>query len=102
MKSILVTGGRIWTGDVSQPFAESLLVVGNRFAAVGPREHVTTHPRAADAFRIDLSGEGVVPGFTDAHVHLAGLARQSWEVSLEGIRADIRADIRAGSPAGTA
>jgi len=86
MKSILVTGGRIWTGDVSQPFAESLLVVGNRFAAVGPREHVSTHPRAADAFHIDLSGEGVVPGFTDAHIHLAGLARQDWEVNLEGSR----------------
>lgn len=86
MKSILVTGGRIWTGDMTQPFAESLLVVGNRFAAVGPREQVMAHPRSKDAFHIDLSGEGIVPGFTDAHIHLAGLARQNWEVSLEGSR----------------
>lgn len=84
MKSILVTGARIWTGTDSQPFAESLLVVGNRFAAVGSAEEVQAHPRARDAFRIELGGEGVVPGFTDAHVHLAGLARQNWEVSLEG------------------
>ncbi len=86
MKSILITGGRIWTGDPSQPFAESLLVVGNRFAAVGSREEVMAHPRARDAFRVDLAGEGIVPGFTDAHIHMAGLARQNWEVSLEGSR----------------
>ena len=86
MKSILVTGGRIWTGDVSQPFAENLLVVGNRFAVVGSREQVMAHPRSKDAFHIDLAGEGIVPGFTDAHIHLAGLARQGWEVNLEGSR----------------
>lgn len=86
MKSILVTGGRIWTGNYSKPFADSLLVVGNRFAAVGDREEVMSHPRAAGAFHVDLAGEGVVPGFTDAHIHLAGLARQGWEVNLEGSR----------------
>jgi len=84
MKPILVTGARIWTGNESQPFAESLLAVGNRFAAVGSDEKVRSHPLSKDAFRIALAGEGVVPGFTDAHIHLAGLARQAWEVNLEG------------------
>ncbi len=86
MKPVLVTGARIWTGNEPRPFAESLLVVGSRFAAVGSEEEVLAHPRSKDAFRIELAGEGIVPGFTDAHIHLAGLARQHWEVSLEGSR----------------
>lgn len=86
MKPILVTGARIWTGNESLPFAESLLVLEDRFAAVGSEEELLAHPCSKDAFRIQLAGEGIVPGFTDAHIHLAGLARQHWEVSLEGSR----------------
>lgn len=86
LDAIVATGARIWTADASQPFAESLLIVGNHFAAVGSNEEVMSHPLAAGAYRIELDGEGIVPGFTDAHIHLAGLARQGWEVNLEGSR----------------
>jgi predicted amidohydrolase YtcJ len=63
---LLLTGGRIWTGDPEQPWAEWLAVRGERIASVGSGEPV---PEAARA--MDLGGRLVVPGFNDSHVHFA-------------------------------
>ncbi len=64
----IYTGGRIWTGDVQNPWAEALAVRAETLVAVG---------RAADveAFRgngtrvVNLEGRFVVPGLIDNHVH---------------------------------
>jgi imidazolonepropionase-like amidohydrolase len=54
------------TGDVIED--ARLRVEDGTVAEVGPREDVP-----ADGERVDHSGEVVVPGFVDAHVHLQGL-----------------------------
>jgi predicted amidohydrolase YtcJ len=47
----------------------TVLVRGDRIAAVGSRYAVTV---PSDATVIDGSGQYLVPGLTDAHVHLPG------------------------------
>ena len=54
------------TGDVIED--ARLRVEDGAVAEVGPREDV-----AAEGDRVDHSGEVVVPGFVDAHVHVQGL-----------------------------
>jgi predicted amidohydrolase YtcJ len=60
--------GRVWTGDDDQPWAEAVLLDGDRIAAVGRRDEIL--PRARGAHLIE-AGEGLIaPGFIDAHLHL--------------------------------
>jgi predicted amidohydrolase YtcJ len=63
-------GGKIFTGDSAVPWAEALLVRGERIAAVGASEAVLAQA-ARDAPRIDLGGRAVIPGLNDAHVHIS-------------------------------
>lgn len=64
----LYWNARIWTGDKRQPWADALLVRGDRIAGVGRRQDVAV--LAAGAGRVDLGGRLVLPGFHDAHIHL--------------------------------
>ena len=76
---LILSGGRIWTADAAQPWAESIAVRGDRIVFVGPST-------GADAFRgpqtqvIELGGRLVTPGFNDAHLHLV-----SGAVTLERV-----------------
>ena len=86
---IALTGARIVTMDFSsgggrnsQGVIESgtIVIDGNRIAAVGPSGSVTI---PAGAKRVDVSGRTIIPGLIDAHAHVGGesngiLARQSW------------------------
>ena len=65
--TLAVLGARIWTGNPDAPWAEALLVENDRIVAVGSSSEL--HPRAGDAPILDGSGEFVVPGFIDGHVH---------------------------------
>lgn len=61
--ALLLTNGKIWTGDPQKPFVQSVAIEGNRIVAVGD---VTRH----DGDRvIDLHGRLAVPGFIDNHTH---------------------------------
>lgn len=84
--SLLIRGGKIWTGDPDCPRAEAVLVSGDRIAAVGSLSEVEEHPLAGDAKRLDLAGETVIPGMTDSHLHLLLYAKQSAGVSLIGTK----------------
>ena len=67
---LVLTGGRIWTGDSDEPEAEAVALLGNRIVAVGFSSDVEAlvapHTRV-----IVLNGRRVVPGFNDAHVHFS-------------------------------
>ncbi|MDJ0841061.1 MAG: amidohydrolase family protein [Acidobacteriota bacterium] len=45
----------------------SVVVVGDKIAAIGPSDKITI---PADARRIDCAGKYLLPGLTDAHVHI--------------------------------
>jgi predicted amidohydrolase YtcJ len=65
--TLVITNGRIWTGNPARPWAEAIAVAGDRIAAVGSGAEIAK--MAGDARRIDAAGQMVVPGFIDSHVH---------------------------------
>lgn len=66
--SLLLHHGRIFTADTAAPWAEAILIRGERIVAVGSNDSLLA--LADGATRVDLEGATVVPGFNDAHVHL--------------------------------
>ena len=68
---VLIRGGRCWVVEEGQPprFEEALLLAEGRIAAVGSDEEIRSHPAAAGAQSLDLQGQTVLPGLTDAHAH---------------------------------
>ena len=65
---LIVTNGRIWTGESRQPAADAIAVIGERIVEVGDvRDIERWHGR--DTQVIDAAGRRVIPGFNDAHVH---------------------------------
>jgi predicted amidohydrolase YtcJ len=76
--SLVVVNARIWTGDPARPWAEALVVEGDRVAHVGSSAEARKRVAAA-AHVIDARGTMLTPGFIDAHVHFlqGGLALAS-------------------------
>ncbi|WP_197493147.1 amidohydrolase [Woeseia oceani] len=65
---LIVTGGRIYTMNSSQPRAEALAVRGDRLLAVGSNDDILAYASPATK-RIDARGLTITPGFIDAHSH---------------------------------
>jgi len=88
--------GRIFTSDPSRPRAEGVAIRGDRIVAVGSSEEVARRAGTA-AHRIDLDGRVVVPGFNDAHDHVApplsgaSLDLQSRDPSWDEVIAAVKA-----------
>ena len=84
MKGLFITGGTLWSGSAFLR-GHALLVCGERIVAAGPEESV----RAAvppGTTELRLSGESVLPGFVDAHIHLTTWAKQRSLLDLGGAR----------------
>lgn len=81
MSRTLLRHGRIWTGDVEQPWTTALLVDDGRIVAVGAGALETGARRV-----VDLPGAVVVPGLHDAHLHTGWLAEESAAVDLRAAR----------------
>lgn len=65
---LILTGGRVFTLDAAQPWAEAVAIRGTRIVAVGTTAGVGA--LAGPATRIlALEGRFVMPAFRDAHVH---------------------------------
>ena len=64
--AMLLTNGKIWTGDAKRPFAQAVAIEGNRIVAVGTTAEIVARP--GDRV-IDLHGRLAVPGFIDNHTH---------------------------------
>jgi predicted amidohydrolase YtcJ len=65
---LVLTGGRIWTGNKSQPWAEAVASRSERIIAIGSNDEIKKlidgHTRV-----IDLQGKLALPGFIDDHTH---------------------------------
>ncbi|BBZ77793.1 amidohydrolase [Mycolicibacterium anyangense] len=81
--SYLVTNGPIWTGDPVQPWAQAVVVRGTDLVHVGTRDGADALVDASTEL-IDLHGRMCLPGFIDAHNHLASMAVAKLGVSLSG------------------
>jgi TonB family protein len=69
--TLAIINARIWTGNPKQPWAEAVLVRGDRIAFVGSTWEMRI-PTGPDVRVIDAHGGMVTPGFIDAHVHFIG------------------------------
>jgi hypothetical protein len=75
----LFTNARILTCDPRQPSAAAVAVRDGRILAVGDEAAVAAQI-GPDAVRIDLGGRTMVPGFIDAHNHMACTAETFFAV----------------------
>src|SRR3972149_8097327 len=82
---LVLVDGRVFTSSRERPWARALAVRGDRVVAVGTS-------RQAEAWAgprtrvLDLRGRVVVPGFVDAHAHMADAAGEIGWAVLDGAR----------------
>jgi predicted amidohydrolase YtcJ len=84
--------GNIYTGVVdpaaslgSGKRAEALAIRGDRILAVGMPDEVMKL-KGPDTKVVDLGGRFVMPGFNDAHLHLASAGMEKMTVNLVGVK----------------
>jgi predicted amidohydrolase YtcJ len=107
---VIFTHGNIYTGvvDAAAPLgagkrAEALAVVGDRILAVGARDEIMKL-KGPETKVIDLEGHFLMPGFNDAHMHLASAGLEKMNVNLVGaktldeFRERLRAKCEAAEP----
>ena len=82
---LVFVGGRIFTAARVRPWAEGLAIRNDRFVAVGTESQVERWT-GRQTRRIDLHGRVVVPGFIDAHAHMADSAGEIGWTRLSGTR----------------
>ena len=91
----LVTGGRIFTTDPDQLWAEALLVEGDRITRVGGDELIAEYANK-EIEHLDIAGGLVVPGFFDGHVHVGMTGSSMLKAQLQGA-----GSLYPGGPGGT-
>jgi len=108
---LIFTHGNIFTGVVdaaaslgSGKRAEALAVLGDRILAVGARDEILKL-KGPETKIVDLDGHFVMPGFNDAHMHLASAGLEKMNVNMVGaktldeFRDRLRAKVEAAGPA---
>lgn len=93
---LVLTNGNIYTVDERLGRVQALAIAHGRIVAVATSEEIR-HWIGPQTKVIDLEGKFVLPGFNDAHVHLAMAGQQLLSVNLEGTRsiAEFQERIRA-------
>jgi predicted amidohydrolase YtcJ len=80
---LVVTNGRIYTADAARPVVDAMAIRGGRVVFVGDRAGAKALTGAATQV-LDLDGQTVIPGMTDAHAHVLGLGQSLRNVDLVG------------------
>lgn len=81
--ALLLYNGIIHTLDTRQPRAEALAIAQGHIVAVGSEREARATLAGQPVEGIDLRGRTVIPGLTDAHVHITwyGLSRRQVRLS---------------------
>jgi predicted amidohydrolase YtcJ len=66
--TLAIVNARVWTGDARRPWADAVLVSGDRITSVGSSAEVQKAARPLTRV-IDAKGAMLTPGFIDSHVH---------------------------------
>ena len=89
---VIFTHGNIYTGVVDAASSlgagkrpEALAVRGDRILAVGARDEIMKL-KGPETKIVDLDGRFVMPGFNDAHMHLASAGLEKMNVNLVGVK----------------
>lgn len=70
LADLIFTNGQVATMDADNRVVQALAVRDNRIAAVGAPDEIRTL-KGANTHVVDLKGKTLLPGFIDAHCHLA-------------------------------
>ena len=81
---VVFVNGNVYTVNEKQPRAEAIAVKGDRIVFVGSNANAKRFQGAGTRV-IDLHGETVVPGMTDAHYHFIGVGQREMNLNLDGI-----------------
>jgi len=82
--NLVFKNGNIYTVNESMPRAQAVAVKGDRIVFVGSNDAVQKFV-GKDTRVVDLHGNTVLPGITDAHHHLSGVGFREMTLNLEGI-----------------
>ena len=66
--TIILTNGKIWTGESETSFVEAIAITGNTITQIGDSNSILALAGAQTEI-IDLQGKLVTAGFNDAHIH---------------------------------
>ena len=80
---LILTGGKVYTSNEGQPWADSIAIRDGRFAFVGDAAGATAF-QSDNTRVVDLDGRLVTPGLIDAHAHPAGLGQTMAQLDLVG------------------
>jgi predicted amidohydrolase YtcJ len=107
---VIFTHGNVYTGAIAASSAlgattraEAIAVRGDRIMAVGSREEIAKM-KGPQTKVIDLGGHFVMPGFNDAHMHMASAGLEKLNVNLVGAKTldEFRERLRARADAAPA
>lgn len=68
-QDMILFGGRVYTGNPNQPWAEAIALRGKRILAIGSDEEISALT-TSQTRKINLNGHLVIPGINDAHNHV--------------------------------
>jgi predicted amidohydrolase YtcJ len=66
----IVVNAKVFTANPAQPWAQAIAITGARIVAVGDSAAISAMAGPSTR-RIDAGGRTIVPGFNDAHTHIA-------------------------------
>src|SRR5581483_3251270 len=81
---LLITGARVYTADPRHPWADALLLRGNRVHYVGTAAEARERA-GSRAEQIHVPGGLVTPGLNESHVHMTGGSHALTILNLEGV-----------------
>src|SRR4051794_36993069 len=93
---IVFKNGNVYTGNEKAPKAQAIAVKDDRIVFVGT--NAAAQKLVGPGTRVvDLKGNTVLPGFTDAHQHLSGVGQREMTLNLEGTTSleDLLAKVKA-------
>ncbi|HEX8458105.1 MAG TPA: amidohydrolase [Pyrinomonadaceae bacterium] len=95
--SLVLTNGKIFTGDERGTIAEAVAIDGERILAVGTNSEIARGYAAERT--VDLGGRLATAGFNDAHIHFIGGGLSLLRVELVGARTLAEAKARIAAKA---
>lgn len=82
---LILSGGRIWTGDESESGVTAVAISGNRIIATGSDDEIEKFAGSRTQ-RVSLGGRFAMPGINDAHIHFLSGSLELYQVNLVGAR----------------
>jgi predicted amidohydrolase YtcJ len=81
---LIVFNAQIFTGNLAQPEASALAVTKGRIYAVGTDAEILGL-RDSGTRSIDAGGRRLIPGISDAHIHLLNESNYTYNVRWDGV-----------------